>query len=145
METIVKMNTNGGSDVSELATLISTRLQDISNRKSQGEVSDEVGFNSKNVLSIIKRGSTKLSLDRVDAMAKALELDLRTLMLPALRQYFSEDVINALRETFAAEDTKTEREIITIARNYMDTKEPLSYETREQLKVIFESNKPAGK
>jgi transcriptional regulator with XRE-family HTH domain len=139
------MNTNGGSDVSELATLISTRLQDISNRKSQGEVSDEVGFNSKNVLSIIKRGSTKLSLDRVDAMAKALELDLRTLMLPALRQYFSEDVINALRETFAAEDTKTEREIITIARNYMDTKEPLSYETREQLKVIFESNKPAGK
>jgi transcriptional regulator with XRE-family HTH domain len=145
METIVKMNTNGGSDVSELATLISTRLQDISNRKSQGEVADEVGFNSKNVLSIIKRGSTKLSLDRVDAMAKALELDLRTLMLPALRQYFSEDVINALRETFAAEDTKTEREIITIARNYMDTKEPLSYETREQLKVIFESNKPAGK
>lgn len=140
------MNTkvSGEPQVSELAALISARLQDIADRKSQGEVAEEVGFVSKNVLSIIKRGGTKLSLDRVEPMAKALDLDLRTLMLPALRQYFTEEVIAAIRETFLEDLTKTEHEIIAIARANCDTKAPLSFQTREELKEVFAKNRPAG-
>ena len=128
----------------ELASIIRTRLEDISDRKSQTEVANEVGFNSNNVLSIIKKGATKLSLDRVEAMAKALDLDVATLLLPALRQYYSDDVINMIRDVFVDGDTKTEREIINIARKHMDTRKPLSFEARELLKEVFEDNKPAG-
>lgn len=134
----------GESQVSEIATLITTRLADIAHFKSQGEVADEVGFATRNVLSIIKSGATKLSLDRVEPMARALDLDLRTVMLPALRQYYSEDVIAAIRETFVNDMTKTEHEIIAIARKSMDTTKSLSFETRELLKEIFADNKPAA-
>lgn len=129
---------------SELAELITTRIQDISAQKSQKEVAEEVGFPSTNVLSIIKRGATKLPLDRVEGMAKALGLDLETVMLPALRQYYSDEVISSLRQTFNSTETKTEREIIALARKHMDVSQPLSYESRERLKEVFASNKPAG-
>lgn len=129
---------------SELAELISTRLEDIAAHKSQREVADEVGFPSKNVMSIIKKGATKLSLDRVEAMAKALGLQLETVMIPALRQYYSDDVLNALRETFNSTETKTEREILAIARQHMDVSQPLSFETRQKLKEVFAANRPAG-
>ena len=130
--------------LSEVAALITTRLQDISARKSQKDVADEVGFPSKNVISIIKRGSTKLPLDRVEAMAKALDLDLVVMMMPALRQYYSEDVIGALRDTFSSAESETERHILAIARASMDVTQPLSFETRERLKEVFAANRPAG-
>lgn len=144
MENKMNKKSKGESQISELATLISTRLQDISDRKSQGEVAEEVGFVSKNVLSIIKRGDTKLPLDRVEPLAKALDLDLRTVMLMALRQYYSDDTIAAIREVFLDDLTKTEHEIITIARKSFDTTASLSHETRELLKEVFADNRPAG-
>lgn len=130
--------------LSEVAALIATRLQDIASRKSQKDVADEVGFPSKNVISIIKRGATKLPLDRVEAMAKALDLDMAVVMMPALRQYYSEDVIAALRDTFASAETETERQILAIARECMNVSQPLFYETRQRLKEIFAANKPAS-
>ncbi|NKX37670.1 helix-turn-helix transcriptional regulator [Rhodobacteraceae bacterium R_SAG4] len=128
----------------ELSELITTRIQDISAHKSQKEIAEEVGFPSTNVLSIIKSGKTKLSLDRVDAMAKALEIDPQTLWMPALRQYYSEETISSIRQMFNSTETKTEREIISLARKHMDVSQSLSYSSREALKEVFTNNKPAG-
>jgi transcriptional regulator with XRE-family HTH domain len=139
MENTVKAK-QGGSE--ELAAILNARLEEIGSYKSQKDVADEVGFPSANILSIIKRGATKLSLDRVEAMATALGLDLEVIMLPALRQYYTPEVIDALRKTFSSAETKTEREIISIARAHMDTKKNLSYETRQKLKEVFSDNKP---
>lgn len=139
-----KVSSKTKPELSELASIIATRLQDISSWKSQQEVSDEVGFQNSNVLSITKNGRTKLALERVEPLAKALEIDVKTLMLPALRQYYSEDLIAAIRETFMDDLTKTEHEIIAIARKSMDTNENLSYETREAIREAFANNKPAG-
>lgn len=102
--------------LSELARLVTARLKDISFRKNQKEVADEVEFPNRNMLSLIKSEQSKLSLDRVPLMATALEMELETIMLPALRQYYSEEVINALRETFGSTETQTEHEILVIAR-----------------------------
>lgn len=135
---------NESDKLSELATLISARCDDLAARKNQREIANEVGFPNKNVISILKGGGMKLSLDRVEGMAKALELDLATLMLPTLRQYYDEDVIEALRKTFSSAETKTERDIISIARKHMNVNEPLSHATREKLKEVFKQNRPAG-
>lgn len=134
----MKAKNDGRSD---LAVLIGTRLEDISSRKSQREVALEVGFPSTNIISILKRGATKLSLDRVEKMAKALDLDLATVMIPALRQYYDDDVIEALRNTFQSDQTKTEREILALARKNMDTSQPLSFDMRERLKKVFQGEK----
>jgi transcriptional regulator with XRE-family HTH domain len=130
--------------MSELSRLVAARLEDIAFSKSQREIADEVGFVNRNMLSLIKNGSTKLSLDRVPAMAKSLGLDLETVMMPALRQYYSEEVISLLRETFGSAETQTEHEILSIARKNMDTRERLSYETRAALAEVFAKNKPSG-
>lgn len=131
--------------MSELARLVTARLEDISFQKSQREVADEVGFANRNMLSLIKTGQTKLSLDRVPAMAKALGLNIDVVLLPALRQYYGDDVISMLRETFGAAETHTEHEILSIARKHMDTSLGLSFETRNALAEVFSNNKPAGK
>jgi transcriptional regulator with XRE-family HTH domain len=130
--------------MSELARLVTARLEDISFTKSQREVADDVGFVNRNMLSLIKNGDTKLSLDRVPAMAKSLGLDLEVVMLPALRQYYTEDVISLLRETFGSTETQTEHEILSIARKNMDTRTRLSFETRAALAKVFSENKPMG-
>lgn len=130
--------------MSELARLVSARLEDISFQKSQREVADEVGFANRNMLSLIKSGQTKLSLDRVPAMAKSLGLDLEAVMIPALRQYYTEDVISVFRETFGRTETPTEHEILQIARRNMKTSDGLSFETRHTLSEAFKANKSAG-
>ena len=109
-----------------------------------GEVADEVGFTNSNMLSLIKSGKTKLALDRVQAMAKALELDVEIVLLPALRKYYSDDVIEMLREVFSSAQTQTERDLLVIARRSMDTKQGLSFETRGIIVDALKANKPAG-
>ena len=131
--------------MSELSRLVTARLEDIAFQKSQREVADDVGFANRNMLSLIKTGQTKLSLDRVPAMAKSLGLSLETVMLPALRQYYTEEVVSLLRETFGSTETPTEHEILSIARKNMNTAEKLSYETKHSLAEVFKANKSASK
>lgn len=130
--------------MSELSRLVTARLEDIAFKKSQREVADEVGFANRNMLSLIKSGQTKLSLDRVPAMTKALDLELSVVMLAALRQYYNEDVISTLRETFGTTETRTEHEILSIARLNMNTRATITFETRHALADVFANNKSAG-
>jgi hypothetical protein len=125
---------------SELAALIRTRLEDIAHYKSQGEVSDEIGFATRNVVTILKKGVMKLSLDKVEATAKALDLPLEAVMLPALRQYYSQDVINAIRDALDSTITKTERDVIALVREALAPGERLSFETREKIKAALAEN-----
>lgn len=130
--------------VSDLARLVTSRLDDIAFRKSQVEVAADVGFKNSNMVTLIKLGKSKLALDRVEAMAKALGLETEVVLIPALKQYFSDDVISMLREVFSGAQTQTERDLLVIARKSMDTKETLSFETRQAIAETLKNNKPAG-
>ncbi len=55
--------------------------------KTQREVAREIGFERPNIVSMIKTGETKLPLDRVPAIAHALEVDPAYLMRLALCEY----------------------------------------------------------
>lgn len=132
------------NEVPAIARMIEDRLVEISGHKTQSDVAKEVGFNNSNFMSIIKKGQSKLPLNRVAAMAKALDMDVEALMTAALRQYYDEDTVNTLRAVFSDAETDTERDILKIARDSMDVKKNLSYSARQGLKDVFHGNTPAS-
>lgn len=58
-----------------LAKFVGTRVMDLRPKKSQIEIAAEAGFVNQNMLSMLKSGSSKLPLDRVPSLARALEFD----------------------------------------------------------------------
>jgi hypothetical protein len=55
------------------AAFLTERMRDLKHRKSQKEIAQEAGFLNANMLSLLKSGANKIPLDRVPALAKALE------------------------------------------------------------------------
>ena len=72
-----------------LAKFLKARLLKLKHQKTQAEIAEEAGFVNPNMVTMIKKGSTKLPIDRVPALAKALESD------PALLLRLS---VTAIRE-----------------------------------------------
>jgi hypothetical protein len=70
---------------SEVAAFVSKRLKEIG--KSQKQAATECGFENANVMSMIKCGLTKVPLDRIGALATALEVDSAFLVRVVLREY----------------------------------------------------------
>ena len=71
---------------SRLAKFVDRRILELAPKKAQREIALEAGFRSVNMISMVKSGSTKLALDRVPSMAKALEVDPKFLFVLALEQ-----------------------------------------------------------
>lgn len=68
--------------------------------KTQAQVASEAGFTNANMMAMIKSGATKLPLDRVPNLARALDVDLGRLMQLALEQHLGEPAARALMDTF---------------------------------------------
>jgi hypothetical protein len=71
---------------SKLARFIEKRILDLRPRKTQVEIAAEAGFPSRNMVNMIKVGASRLPLDRVPALSKALEVDPARLFLMAVEQ-----------------------------------------------------------
>src|SRR5690554_5309731 len=69
-----------------LVTFLEKRILELRPKKNQGEIATEAGFIHTNMLAMIKNGSSKLPLDRVPALARALDTDPRHLFKLALEQ-----------------------------------------------------------
>ena len=54
---------------------LETRLLELKHKKTQAEIAKEAGFINPNMVAMIKQGATKLPIDRVPALAKALDSD----------------------------------------------------------------------
>jgi hypothetical protein len=55
-----------------LTEFISRRILELRPKKSQIEIATEAGFVHPNMMSLIKSGASKVPLDRVPALARAL-------------------------------------------------------------------------
>ena len=55
--------------------------------KTQREIAQEAGFPNPNIISMFKTGATRLPLDRVGPLAKALEIDSAHLLRLVMREY----------------------------------------------------------
>lgn len=69
-----------------LAKFVERRVLELRPRKSQAEIAAEAGYVNQNMITMIKQGRSKVALDRVPALANALECDPAYLMRLALEQ-----------------------------------------------------------
>ncbi|NEX60150.1 helix-turn-helix domain-containing protein [Noviherbaspirillum galbum] len=71
--------------MSKVAQFIDARIGELN--KLQTQIAHEVGFNKPNMITMIKQGKTKLPLDKVGLMAKALECNPSDLLRLCLMEY----------------------------------------------------------
>ena len=118
--------------------LIIDRVRDLSHRKSQAEIAAEAGFVNANFVSLLKSGKNKVPLDRVPALARALEVDPAYLMRLSLDQSIGATAARAITEIFGTPVTENERGWIAELRDASDNTDPrLTGRARTALRGIF--------
>lgn len=121
-----------------LAKFLDRRILELSAKKSQRDIAIEAGFPNANYVSMLKSGSAKLALDRVPAMAKALETDPKFLFVLALEQAGFETTRAAVGNIFGAVVTDHEADWLEEIRDASDGSNPrLSRRARAALRGIF--------
>jgi transcriptional regulator with XRE-family HTH domain len=73
-----------------LCRFLNKQITALSGVKSQREIAAEAGYDRSNIISMFKRGETKVPLDRIPALAKALHVDPAHLFRLALEQQMPE-------------------------------------------------------
>ncbi|GGB31554.1 helix-turn-helix domain-containing protein [Allosediminivita pacifica] len=123
---------------SRLAKFVDRRILELSGTKTQRDIAAEAGFPNPNVLSMIKSGASKLALDRVPALAAALEVDARHLFLLAITQSGHETSHSTIEAIFGTVVTANEVEWIEELREASDHSDPrLTQRARRVLLSIF--------
>ncbi len=109
---------------SRLAKFLETRLLELKHKKTQAEIAEEAGFVNPNMVTMIKKGATKLPSDRVPALAKALESDPALLLRLALEQKEGSTAANAIYEIIGQPVTRNEMAWINEVRNLSGNTDP---------------------
>lgn len=123
---------------SAAAQFIADRVQALAHRKTQAEIAAEAGFANANMLSILKSGKSKIPLDRVPSMAKALETDPAYLMRIALDQAVGITAAKAIIDIFGSPVTVNEAAWLAEIRDASDNSDPrLTTRSRTALRGIF--------
>ena len=81
-----------------LALFLEKRLLELRGTKSQADIAAEAGFISPPMIAMLKSGASKLPLDRVPSLAKALDVDPAHLLLLALEQTAGDTAARAIME-----------------------------------------------
>ena len=121
----------------ELADFIAKRVLQMK-PKSQIDIAREAGFVNPNVISMLKSGATKLPLDRVLALATALDCDPRRLFLLAMQQQGYETEQAAIAQIFGTIVTENEVKWLEEIRDASGHTDPnLTARSRTALRAIF--------
>ena len=107
-----------------LAKFISKQIDiQASMGKNQREIAAEVGYEKPNMISMFKRGETKVPLEKIPALAKALNVDTAYLFKLAMQQYWPE-LGSAIAEVFGTVLTKNETKLIEVVRQAAEGTDP---------------------
>lgn len=120
--------------------------------KTQRELAQDMGYTRPNILSMMKSGEAKVPLDRVPAMAKALDADVAHFFRMALEQHFrGTEVTKVINDIFGTVVSKNEADWLEVVRDASDNTDPaLTAQGKEEfasfLTQLFakESGKPAS-
>ena len=120
------------------ALFIADRVRDLKHRKTQKEIAQDAGFVNANMLSLLKSGANKVPLDRVPALARALEVDRAYLMRLSLEQSVGMTAANAIVDCFGTPVTENERGWLDEIRDASLNSDPrLTARSRSTLRGIF--------
>lgn len=120
------------------AVFLRRQTELLAHRKTQKEIAHEAGFVNGNLISMMKSGASKIPLDRVPALARALETDPAHLMRLALEQAIGRTASVAVLETFGTPTTLNERAWLDEIRDASGSTDPkLTARSRMALRAIF--------
>ena len=109
---------------SRLAKLVADHVLEQKFKKSQAEIAAEAGFINPNMVTIIKKGASKLPIDRVPALAKALECDPSLILRLALEQSEGSTAATAIFDIVGELVTQNERAWIAEIRDASSASDP---------------------
>jgi DNA-binding Xre family transcriptional regulator len=119
------------------ARFIERRVLELQARKNQATIAAEAGFPQPNMLAMIKTGATKLPLERVPALAKALECDPGHLFIMAVEQRDSA-LATTLQEIYGTHVTQNEITWLKAIRDASDHTDPsLTTKALRAIRGIF--------
>lgn len=121
-----------------LPRFIHRRVLEIKHLKSQADIAAEAGFVNPNMMSMIKSGSTRLPIDRVPALAKALEVDPRRLLQLAIEQWAGVTAARTFNEIFGTIVTRNEIVWLNEIRDSSENIDPtMTSRARSAIRGIF--------
>jgi len=121
-----------------LAKYVAQRVAELHGRKTQAQIAVEAGFANANMITMIKSGATKLAIDRVPQLAKALECDTAYLLRLAMEQSLGEMAARAINEIYGSPVSENERLWIAEIRDASGDTDPRpTARSRTQLRAIF--------
>jgi hypothetical protein len=132
------MNSSKPFANTRLPKFIEKRILELRPRKTQSEIAIKAGFTRPNVLSMIKTGSIRLPLDRVPALADALEVDPSHLFNLALEQMGGGTTEGAVRRIFRLVVSENESEWLNEIREASGHSDPrMTSRARSAIRAIF--------
>ena len=121
---------------SSIAVFLTDRIA--TGKKSQREIAREIGYDKPNMISMFKSGATKVPLEKIPQLAKALDVDPIHLFRLGLDQYWPD-----LKETIAGMFdqggliTNNEFSLIKEVRNITNTDPALSLNIKRGLQELL--------
>lgn len=102
------------ANVSKVAKLIEELIEN--SGKKQKEISEELGYEKPNIITMFKQGQTRLPIPKVPLMAKALDVDPVYLLRVVMEEYEPETwaVIESL---IGGAPSTSEREVLATFRS----------------------------
>lgn len=84
--------------------------------KSQAEIASELGYPNQNIITMFKQGRTRIPLDKVGPLAKALEIDPALFLKKVMGEYMPETLAALQGVLDGLQLTQNERELIAAYR-----------------------------
>lgn len=109
------------AETKKLTDLIIERQLDLD--LTNQDIANRLGYANANVISMIKKGRTKLPLDKVKKMADALGVDRARLLRMALSEYMG-DAYKDIVEVLGEPTTQNERVLLQVWRSSTNHKDP---------------------
>ncbi len=121
-----------------LAKYVERRVLELKPTKSQAEIAALAGYVNQNMITMIKQGSSKVALDRVPALAVALEADPAFVMQLALEQAIGRTAAEAVVEVFGEPVTANEVGWLQAIREASNNTDPrLTSRSQAAINAIF--------
>lgn len=108
---------------SRLAKFLDKRIGEL-HHKTHADIAREAGFKNANFITMLKQGNAKLALDRVPALAEALETDPAHLMRLALEQTYGAKMLRVFTELLGEPATANEKEWLELIRECSGNTDP---------------------
>ena len=90
----------------------------------QKDIAEALGYQNANIVSMFKKGLTKVPIEKVPALAKALHLDPAHLLMLAMREYMPE-AFATIQKTLGHTVTENEFELVSEVRKATKDSDPV--------------------